>query len=147
MARYLIVAHQTAESEELQARIRALAEGEPEAKFTLPVPATPVASLLLWEEDETAQVAQRRADQARQRLLADGVRVVEARIGDADPYAAVTDELVRWADYAGILVGTLPPGASRWLKMDLISRLHRLESGCEILHVVARSPDKRKATP
>jgi len=57
------------------------------------------------------------------------LRVVEARVGDADAYAAVADELRRWPNYAGILVGTLPPGISRWLKMDLISHLRRLASG------------------
>jgi hypothetical protein len=136
MARYLIVAHQTAESEELRAAARALADREPEAEFSLLVPATPVSSLLLWEEGEATQVAEGRAASAQEQLLADGVRVVEARVGDGEPYNAVADELRRRPDYEGILVGTLPPGVSRWLRIDLISRLRRLAPGREILHVI-----------
>jgi hypothetical protein len=147
MARYLIVAHQTAASEELRAAARALADREPEAEFALLVPATPVNSLLLWEEGEAAQVAQGRAESAQAQLLADGVRVVEARIGDGEPYNAVADELRRRPDYAGILVGTLPPGVSRWLRVDLISRLRRLAPGCEILHVVVTDAAHKRVAP
>jgi hypothetical protein len=137
MARYLIVAHQTAESEELRAAVRELAARKPETEFVLLVPATPVNSLLLWEEGETTEVARRRADSAQERLLADGVRVVDVRVGDGEPYSAVADELRRVPDYAGIIVGTLPAGASRWLRIDLIHRLRRLASGREVLHVVS----------
>ena len=141
MARYLIVAHQTAESEELRAAARALAKREPEGEFVLLVPATPVNSLLLWEEGETAEIARRRAASARERLLADGVRVVETRVGDGEPVTAVADELRR-AEYAGILVGTLPAGVSRWLRIDLIRRLRRLAAGRDVIHVVSTSADR-----
>ena len=141
MARYLIVAHQTAESEELRGAARALAEREPDSDFVLLVPATPVNSLLVWEEGETEEIARRRADSAQERLLADGVRVIEARIGPGDPVTAVADAL-RDDEYAGILVGTLPAGVSRWLRMDLISRLRRLAAGREVIHVESRTADR-----
>lgn len=65
MSRYLVVAHQTATSRELRARVRALVLAEPGAEFTLLVPATPVSHLFTWEDDETLDVAQRRAEEAR----------------------------------------------------------------------------------
>jgi hypothetical protein len=145
MARYLVVAHQTAESEELRAAARALAGREPEAEFVLLVPATPVNSLLLWEEGETYEVARRRAASAQERLLADGVRVVEARVGDGEPVTAVADELRR-AEYAGILVGTLPAGMSRWLRRDLITRLRRLAAGRTVIHVESTAADRMVVT-
>jgi hypothetical protein len=141
MARYLIVAHQTAESEELRGAARALAEREPDSDFVLLVPATPVNSLLVWEEGETEEIARRRAHTAQERLLADGVRVTEARIGPGDPVTAVADAL-RDDEYAGILVGTLPAGISRWLRIDLISRLRRLAAGREVIHVESRTADR-----
>jgi hypothetical protein len=65
MARYLIVAHQTAGSPELLERVRALAAADPEAEFTLLVPATPTGHLLHnWEEGEARQLARRRATEA-----------------------------------------------------------------------------------
>lgn len=141
MARYLIVAHQTAESEELRGAARALADREPDSDFVLLVPATPVNSLLVWEEGETEEIARRRAHTAQERLLADGVRVIEARIGPGDPVTAVADAL-RDDEYAGILVGTLPAGISRWLRIDLISRLRRLAAGREVIHVESTTADR-----
>ena len=146
MARYLIVAHQTAESEQLRAAARKLARREPDGEFVLLVPATPVNSLLLWEEGETDEIARRRAASAQERLIADGVPVVDARVGDGEPVTAVADELRR-AEYDGILVGTLPAGVSRWLRMDLISRLRRLAAGRDVIHVESTTADRYAARP
>src|SRR2546425_8819789 len=137
MSRYLIVAHQTAESEDLLNEARILAGRHNTAEFTLLVPATPVQTLLVWEEGTTTDIAERTAESARRRLTRAGVNVVEARVGDADPYLAIDDELRRVPDYRGILVGTLPAGVSRWLRMDLISRVKRRCADMEIMHIVA----------
>jgi hypothetical protein len=142
MTSYLIVAHQTAESEDLIDHARRMADRHPEAEFTLLVPATPVQSLLGWEEDNTTNIAERKAASARERLSKAGVNVIDARVGDADPYLAIDDELRRVPDYAGILVGTLPAGVSRWLRMDLISRVRRLVGDMEVTHVVAPAPER-----
>src|SRR5262245_10135197 len=123
MARYLLVAHQTAESEELQQGARALAGEDPDAEFVLLVPATPVGNLLVWEEGQTAEVARRRAASARARLEQQGLRVVEARPGDQDPVAAIADELHSGVRYAAIVISTLPAGVSRWMRMDVLSRI------------------------
>jgi hypothetical protein len=137
MAVYLLVAHQTAESEQFLAAARDLAGEDRDAEFVLLVPATPVRNLLVWEEGETAEVARERARRARARLEEDGLRVVEARIGDADPTAAIADELHDGRRYDAIMVSTLPAGASRWLRMDVLSRVRRHFPGHRVVHVEA----------
>ena len=94
MARYLIVAHQTAGSPELLERVKALAAADPAAEFTLLVPATPTGHLLHnWEEGEARQLARKRAAEAMAALGAAGVPVAEARVGSHSPLEAVGDEL------------------------------------------------------
>ena len=61
MTRYLVVAHQTATSPELLRRATELAREDPEATFSILVPATPVQHRWTWEEEETLEVAQRTA--------------------------------------------------------------------------------------
>jgi hypothetical protein len=139
MSRYLLVAHQTAESEELLSSARELARRDPGAEFVLLVPATPIGSLLVWEEGETADVASRRAASARARLERGRLRVVEARSGDQDPVAAIGDEIHAGRRYAAIVVSTLPAGISRWVRMDVVSRVERNYPGLAVIHVVAGS--------
>jgi hypothetical protein len=140
MARYLLIAHQTADCAELLEVAGSLASEDPQAEFVLLVPATPVCNLLVWEEGETNQVARQRAASARSRLEAHGLRILDARIGDQDPMAAVEDEMHAGARYAAIVVSTLPSGLSRWLRMDLLSRLRRNCPGQRVVHVTAKAP-------
>lgn len=141
MARYLLVAHQTAQSDELIAAAAGLARDDPGAEFCLLVPATPVSSLLVWEEGETMELARRHAAAARDRLEQHGLRIVDARPADQDPMAAIADELHDGHVFAGIVVSTLPAGMSRWLRMDVISRVRRNFPRHRVIHVeVARTP-------
>jgi hypothetical protein len=147
MARYLLVAHQTAQSAELRKAAADLAANDPGAEFVLVVPATPVVNLLVWERGETLEVARRAAAAARDRLREDGLRVVDARPGDQDPLAAVEDELHAGGRFAAIVVSTLPPGRSRWLGMDVISRIRRSCPRQRVIHVaVAKAPASEPAT-
>jgi hypothetical protein len=126
MARYLIVAHQTAGSPELLERVRALAADDPPATFTLLVPATPTGHLLHnWEEGEARQLARKRATEAMAALAAAGVPVAEARVGSHSPLEAVGDELQAHPGYDRIVLSTFPPGVSRWLKGNLPAILER----------------------
>lgn len=136
MARHLVVAHQTAESDELLQRLVDLTAGDPDAEFVLLVPATPINDMLLWEEGRSDEAAHRRAEAARARLESAGIRVLDAKVGDADPLAAIGDELRSGTDYGVIVISTLPPGVSRWLRLDLPSRVRRIASHCEVIHVV-----------
>jgi hypothetical protein len=126
MARILIVAHQTAGSQELLERVRSLAAADPEAEFTLLVPATPTGHLLHnWEEGEARQLARRRAAEAMETLGAAGVPLAAARVGSHSPLEAVGDELQARPDYDRIVLSTFPPGVSRWLRGNLPAILER----------------------
>ncbi len=134
MAHYLVIAHQTADSPELLNALMDLASAGP-AEFVLLVPATPVCNPWVCDEVETVRVARARAVEAQDRLKAAGLNVTAARIGDADPIEALRDELHDGYDAIGI--STLPPGVSRWLKMDVPARAQRLLKGRELMTVVA----------
>jgi hypothetical protein len=136
MARILAVAHQTAETRESVAAIKAAAEAEAGTEFVLLVPATHVTHLATWTEGESHAVAAKRASTARSVLEQAGVKVAEVRVGDADPYQAVMDALAG-GRFDGIIVSTFPPGISRWLGVDLINRL-RHATNISITHLVAR---------
>lgn len=137
MAAYLLVAHQTAERKEFVDVARQLAQADPDARFTLLVPATPVGDLLTWDEGDTRDVARSRAQSAEGELKRHGVNVIEAKVGDADPVNAVDDDIMAGGRYDAIVISTFPPGVSRWIKMDVISRLRRKHPRVRIVHVVA----------
>lgn len=135
MARYLVVAHQTAESPELRQAMTDLVASDSDADFVLLVPATPPASLLVWDEGEARDIAARRAASVRLTLEAAGFKVADARVGDPNPLDAIRDQLREYRYYAAIVVSTLPRGVSTWLRMDLISRLRRVAPGYRVVHV------------
>jgi len=137
MSRYLIVAHQTATSAELVQRLLELAVEDPQAAFTLLIPATPVTQLLVWEEGETRVVAENRAQEAKALFESRGLNVVRTAVGDSSPVLAIGDELRRHPnEYDVIVLSTLPPGMSRWLRLDAH---HRAEAmfNLPVVHVVA----------
>jgi hypothetical protein len=136
MAHYLVVAHQTADSEELVKAVRKLAE-HGDSTFALLVPATRVNHLATWTEGEAQAAAAAQADRAEGRLRAVGVEVVSTTIGDASPLLAVQDALLA-GRYDAIVVSTFPIRTSRWLRMNLIQRLERAVD-VPIVHVVAHS--------
>jgi hypothetical protein len=126
MTRYLVVAHKTAQSLELQTALMDIAGGDREACFTLLVPATPTGAGLVRNEEEAEASAQHAADEAHLRLRAAGLDIDRTIVGPADPVRAVALELHRpGRDYGGIVISTLPPGISRWLGMDAPGRIRR----------------------
>lgn len=139
MGRYLIVAHQTAASPELIGRARARALADPDAEFTLLVPATHVVHLFTsWDEDDVKEQAVARARTAAARLNDAGVRVTAVRLGAPSPLDAVGDELREHPGYSGIILSTFPQGLSRWLQGDLPRKLRR-HYALPVDHVVASS--------
>src|SRR5579859_6370132 len=104
MAKYLLVAHQTAERQELLDTAKKLAAQDAHARFTLLVPATPVGDLMTWEEGETQGVARGRAGSAAEALQHHGINLVDVRVGDADPVLAVDDEYVAGRRYDAIVI-------------------------------------------
>ena len=148
MATYVLMAHQTALSEALLGAAQEFARQDPAAEFVVLVPATAVGHLLTSEAGETAAVARHRAAEARAWLEAQGLRVVEARTGDEDPVQALGDLLrAGGRGYAGLVLSTLPPGVSRWLKRDVVSRVRRAHPTLRLVHVVGAAAGAPAAAP
>lgn len=135
MSKYLIITHQTALSPDLQSEVRALIAGDPDAEFAVLVPEAPGVAIT-WE-GETVDVARHRAE-AAQTLLEEtaGARVFRTAVGAPDPLQAISDELRTHPGYSTLVICTLPPGISRWLKLDLVHRAER-KFGLRVIHVVA----------
>jgi nucleotide-binding universal stress UspA family protein len=118
----LVVANQTLPGEPLADTVRErIAAGE--WMFHVVVPLTPVPHGAVWEERETAEAARGRLAAFLGVVRAQGV-AADGEIGDRDPIQAVRDVL-RTRAVDEIILSTLPPGASRWLQMDIPSRLAR----------------------
>lgn len=58
----------------------------------------------------------------------------DGEVGDHRPIDAIRDAL-RAGDFNAIIMSTLPPGASRWLKMDLPA-LVEAEFGLSVIHLI-----------
>ena len=118
----LVVANQTLPGVPLAALVRERIAAE-ECTFHVVVPLTPVPHGAVWEERESTEAARGRLAAFLGVLRAQGC-AAEGEIGDRDPIQAVRDVL-RTRDVDEIILSTLPPGASRWLQMDIPSRLAR----------------------
>jgi hypothetical protein len=137
MSKYLIVTHQTALSPDLQHRVRALVAEDAAAEFAILVPEAPGVPLT-WE-GETVDVASQRAEAAKTALEETArARVFRTATGAQDPLQAISDELRMHPGYDTLVICTLPPGISRWLKLDLVHRAER-KFGLRVVHVVAEA--------
>lgn len=138
MSRYLVVTHQTALSPALQRTVSALVAEDPTAEFAVLVPELP-GPPLTWE-GESVDVARQRAEAARMLLEEkSNARVVRTAVGAPEPLQAIADELRAQPGYDTLVICTLPPGVSRWLRLDLVHRAQR-RFGLRIIHVVAEAP-------
>jgi hypothetical protein len=122
MRNHLVVANQTATSNQLVTEVRRRNAAGP-AHFHLVVPATPVRHLLTWTEGEARALATERLEKSLAAFHEIGA-MATGEVGDANPLAAVGDALLRhYIDE--ILVSTFPHGISRWLHQDLPHRIER----------------------
>ena len=119
MAKVLVIANQTAESDDLLAALRERAE-QGEYEFTVLIPATPhgVAWAANMASDKGREEAEEHRDALIQRLRAAGLPVEDAIIGDPDPLAAIEDAC-NLGSYDELIVSTLPHHLSKWLHLDL----------------------------
>ena len=147
MARYLVVAHRTAKSPELAAKLKELLAQDPEARFVLLVPAVPPPGWV-YEENEVRRRAEEEAAAANRAkfgrsaderaLEAQGIPVEEAKAGDISPLLAIEEELLAHPGaYQAIVLSTLPPGPSRWLRLDVHTQAERF--GLPVIHVIAQA--------
>jgi hypothetical protein len=120
--RILLVANQTAGGTELKREIRRrMSEGP--CVFTLVVPATPPQEHATWEEGEARDIARRRMESAIAEMRQMGADM-SGVVGDASPVLAINDALIE-QPCDEIILSTLPPGVSRWLKRDLPHRVEQ----------------------
>jgi len=121
-ARVLVVAHKTAATPPLLEAVRERSQRGP-AKFTLLVP-NPAHGLhkVVDPEDQGAGEARTVLDTALPKLTEAAGTQVEGMVGDADPVAAVHDA-VNLEGFDEIIVSTLSPRVSRWLRLDLPSKV------------------------
>jgi hypothetical protein len=133
MSRVLVVANRTAESPELLDALRARVVQGP-CEFTLLVPSTPHG--IAWAADMHAGGEE--AEQHRlafvEELRQEGLNVVDAKVGDPDPLAAIQDEC-NFHPYDELIVSTLPLKISKWLRVDL-PRKAGAATGLPVTHVV-----------
>jgi hypothetical protein len=135
MARILVVANRTAESPELLEALKSRGDGN---EFVLIVPASGHGIEKAADPDAAREHTQPHLNAALERLRAEGLRV-EGNVGDGDPLAAVEDA-VNFGDFDEVIVSTLPVRASKWLKLDLPSRVERT-TGLPVTHVETKQAD------
>lgn len=141
MGEYLVIANQTIGGAELDEAIRHRVESgftdfyvlapmvAPELEAEGWIPADPVMGMRPSFEATAAaaQEARRRAEWRLHALL-ERIRAAggqaDGEVGSSDPIEAVEQVLDRHV-VDEVIVSTLPAGISRWLKMDLPSRISR----------------------
>jgi hypothetical protein len=121
-ARVLVVAHKTAATPGLLNAVRERAARGP-CRFTLLVPrSAPGLHRVVDPEDQTANEAQRVLDNALPKLAEAAGAPVEGMTGDPSPHDAIQDA-VHMHGFDEIIISTLPTRVSRWLKLDLPSKV------------------------
>ncbi|MDP1847258.1 MAG: hypothetical protein Q8K79_05655 [Solirubrobacteraceae bacterium] len=139
-ARVLVVAHRTAATPALLDAVRARAAAGP-ATFTLLVPRTPHGLHRVMDPEDTDDAEAQAVLELALPLLEEAADAhVEGKIGDANPVDAISDA-VNIDGYDEIIISTLPARVSRWMHLNLPSKLTPL--GLPITTVTARGPGAR----
>jgi hypothetical protein len=123
--RVLVVAHKTAATQPLLEAVRERAARGPSA-FTLLVPNSAHGlHKVVDAEDQGASEAQGVLERALPKLGEAAGAPVDGIVGDSDPMAAVQDA-INLRGFDEIIISTLSPRVSRWLKLDLPSKVSGL---------------------
>jgi hypothetical protein len=140
--RVLIVANRTAATQPLMDVVRRRAEAGP-ARFHLVVPATPHGlHRVVDPEDSGREEAQARLDEALVLLSEAAGSQVSGNVGSADPMAAIAD-VINDRRVHEIIISTLPRRLSRWMRLDLPSKVRGM--GLPVTHVEAVSDADKSA--
>jgi len=133
-ASVLVVANQTAATPGLLDAVRERAERGP-ARFHLVVPRMPHGmDKYVDPEHHGGGDAQAVLRDALPKLTEAAGREVTGSLGDAEPLMAIHDA-INLGRYDEIIISTLPRRASRWLKLDLVSKARG--TGLPVTHVEA----------
>jgi hypothetical protein len=121
-ARVLVVAHRTAATAGLGDAVRRRASEGP-ARFTLLVPRAAHGLHRLMDPEDTDEAEARGIlEQALPLLSSAAGAPVDGLIGDPTPLTAIEDAL-NSQPFDEIIISTLPARVSRWLHLDLPSKL------------------------
>ena len=136
MRSYLVVANRTLGADPLLEKVKECVASGP-CSFHLVVPVEPPSGHP-WTESEVRAAAQERLDSAIARFRELGARV-DGEVGDSNPIQAIEDAMLA-GTFDEILLSTLPPGPSRWLKLDLP---HRMAShfSIPVSHIIGGKAD------
>lgn len=124
-ARVLIVAHKTADSDELAEAVAARAS-ESACSFTLMVPAMPRGLRRVGApQDYDYQGAERRLSRALPLLSQAAGAEVVGIVGSHEPFAAVKDAM-KLLGFDEVIVSMLPAARSRWQREELPRKIRGL---------------------
>jgi len=136
-ARVLVVAHRTAATPALLEAVAARAATGP-ATFTLLVPRAARGLHRVMDPEDTDESEAQAVLELALPLLEEAAGAhVEGKIGDPNPVDAINDA-VNIDGYDEIIISTLPARVSRWMHLNLPSKLTPL--GLPITTVTAKSP-------
>ena len=131
-ARVLLVANRTASDRPLLDAVRRRAS-HPPVSFHLVVPATPLGlHRVVDPEDSGSEPARERLRVALPVLSEAAGQQVTGSVGDPNPLSAIQDAL-NLSGFDEIILSTLPWRVSRWLRIDLPSKVRAL--GKPVVHV------------
>jgi cell pole-organizing protein PopZ len=121
----LVVAHKTAATQPLLDAVRDRAQ-HGAVRFTLLVP-NPAHGMhkVVDPEDQGGGEVRRVLDEAVPRLSEAAGSPVASMVGDADPMAAIHDA-INLQGFDEVIISTLSPRLSRWLRLDLPSKVSGL---------------------
>ena len=140
MSKILVVANKTAATPALIEAVRERAARGP-VTFTLLVPNTAHGlHRLVDPEDQADTEAQTTIELAVPLLEKAAGGPVESMIGDPEPLAAIQDA-INLNGFDELIISTLPQRVSKWLKLDLPSKVAGL--GLPVTTVVASSREER----
>lgn len=139
--RVLVLANQTVEADELREELKRIDETG-QAQYFVCVPANPVdtgqaehkGAVFIWEA--TVEAAQQRLDYTLDSLRSAGLDA-EGALGEYRPMQALADAVKQFGPDR-IVICTLPPDRSAWLRFDVVERA-RAEYEVPVTHVVAES--------
>lgn len=161
MARYLVVANETLGGPELYDEVRARAQGgDAQVHVVVPAshaegePAAPTGAVaggttstqpaadpgVSGQDPDTARrAAFDRMKEAVARFEDLGIGAVDGEVGDPDAETAVADAFASHGPFDEVIVATPPASLSKWVKMDLASKIER-EHDVPVTHVEAARP-------
>lgn len=134
VARYLLMVHEVDESPELIYTAHAMAAGDSAAEFVLLVPAKASALDLFLQPDwSPIRFAARRAQHFRGQLLGAGLTLLATRLGNSDPFRAMTYALA-FSEYSAVVVAAPRHDLLHHIHCDLACRLARRFPQARVIH-------------